>query len=51
MFRKLNGESLGSAVHRNVQKIENLGSVVHRDVQRIGWRKLGFCTAQKISGN
>jgi len=30
---------------------ESLGSVVHREVQRIEWRKLRFCSAQKCSGN
>jgi len=51
MFRKLNGESLGSVVYRNIQEIESLGSVVNRNVQVIEWRKLRFCSAQKCSGN
>jgi len=47
MFRKLNGESLGSVVHRNIQEVGSLESVVHRNVQEIEWIKLRVCSAQK----
>ena len=50
-FSDLNGESLGSVMHRNVQEVESLGSAVHRDVQRTEWRKLKFRSAEKCSGN
>jgi hypothetical protein len=30
---------------------ESLGSVVHRNIQRIEWRKLRLCSAQKDSGD
>jgi len=51
MLRKLSGESLGSVVHRNSQKIESLESVVHIIFLEIEWRKPRFYSAQKCSGN